>query len=111
MNPAVLGILDYHEVIPKRDARDLRTIRNKLDTDKYDSLDAWQADMDLMVNNAIKYNGPESDVGQIAYALQTKFREEMARLRGMNQQNRKRPAAGDPKTGTTQPTPKKLKLI
>lgn len=111
VDPVILGIPDYHEVIPKKDARDLRTIRSKLDADKYESLDAWEADMDLMVNNAIKYNTGESAVGQVAYQLQTKVREEMVRLRGMNQQNRKRPIAGEPKAGTAQPSPKKLKLV
>ena len=111
VDPVILGIPDYHEVIPKKDARDLRTIRSKLDADKYESLDAWEADMDLMVNNAIKYNTGESAVGQVAYQLQTKIREEIVRLRGMNQQNRKRPIAGEPKAGPAQPSPKKLKLV
>ena len=50
----------YHDIIPKKEARDLRTIRSKLDTDKYDSIDAWEADMMLMFSNAIKFNGLES---------------------------------------------------
>ena len=66
VDPVVLGIPDYHEVIPKKDARDLRTIRSKLDADKYESLDAWEADMDLMVSNAILFNGPSSEVGKVS---------------------------------------------
>ena len=57
VDPILLGIPMYHEIIPKKEARDLRTIRSKLDTDKYDSIDAWEADMELMFSNAIKFIG------------------------------------------------------
>lgn len=110
VDPVALGILDYHEVIPKKDARDLLTIRNKLDADKYDSLEAWEADMDLMTNNAVKYNGAESLVGQVAFALHAKVREEATRLRGMTQQNRKRPNTLDSKSPSVQPSLKKQKI-
>ena len=104
----MLCIPDYHNVIPRKDARDLRTIRSKLESDKYDSLTAWEADMDLMARNAITYNGAESDVGQVAIKMQAKIREEMTRLRGLGQHNKKRPA-GDSKIGPDS-TNKKPKL-
>ena len=75
VDPIALGIPTYHDVIPKKDARDLRTIRGKLDSDKYDSIEAWEADMELMIRNAITFNGIESEVGQIALRLQTKLKE------------------------------------
>ncbi|KAH8110586.1 hypothetical protein DFH11DRAFT_1619105 [Phellopilus nigrolimitatus] len=110
VDPVALGIPMYHDIIPKRDARDLRTIRSKLDTDKYESIEAWEADMELMIHNAIKFNGLESEIGQIAVRLRSKVREEANRLRSQpSQQNKKRP--GDPKAGSSQQNAKKIKLI
>jgi hypothetical protein len=62
----LLQIPTYFDVIPKKDARDLSTIKQKLDADKYDSVDALKADIDLMIHNAILFNGADSEVGQIA---------------------------------------------
>ena len=81
VDPIALGIPTYHDVIPKKDARDLRTIRGKLDSDKYDSIEAWEADMELMIRNAITFNGIESEVGQIALRLQTKLKELVVSVR------------------------------
>ena len=81
VDPVLLGIPTYFEIIPKKDARDLRTIRSKLDSDKYESIDAWEADMSLMIQNAITFNGIDSDVGQIAARLQTKLKEIVAGLK------------------------------
>ncbi len=39
-----MGIPTYSDMIPRKDARDLRTIREKLDADKYDSVAAFEAD-------------------------------------------------------------------
>ncbi|PCH34126.1 hypothetical protein WOLCODRAFT_130217 [Wolfiporia cocos MD-104 SS10] len=75
VDPVLLGIPTYFDVIPRKDARDLRTIRQKLDADKYDSIETWEADMELMVNNAIAFNGPESEVGGMAVTMRNKYRE------------------------------------
>ncbi|EJC98793.1 uncharacterized protein FOMMEDRAFT_161628 [Fomitiporia mediterranea MF3/22] len=106
VDPVALQIPDYHDVIPKRDARDLRTIRSKLETDKYDSIEAWEADMNLMVDNAIKFNGLESEVGQTAVRMRDKIREESARVRTQ----KKRPATGDLRENSDQGNAKKAKL-
>lgn len=37
--------------------------------------------MSLMIHNAITFNGPESDVGQVAVRLQGKLREVVAGMR------------------------------
>ncbi|KAI5120798.1 hypothetical protein M0805_002425 [Coniferiporia weirii] len=111
VDPVALGIPMYHDIIPRRDARDFRTIRNKLDADRYETIDAWEADMELMIHNAIKFNGLESEVGQIAARLQSKVHEETARLRSQLQTpSRKRSATNDPRAGSSQPTTKKVKL-
>ena len=110
VDPVALQIPTYHDIIPKKDARDLRTIRSKLETDKYDSIDAWEADMHLMVDNAIKFNGLESDVGQVALRMRDKIREESARVRVQVQQ-KKRPATADSEGNSSGPAnAKKPKL-
>ena len=71
----LLQIPTYFDIIPKKDARDLSTIKQKLDADKYDSVDILKADIDLMIHNAILFNGVDSEVGQIATALKKRFYE------------------------------------
>ncbi|PFH52313.1 hypothetical protein AMATHDRAFT_140606 [Amanita thiersii Skay4041] len=75
VDPVILGIPTYFDVIPRKDARDLRTIRQKLDNDKYDTVEAFDADIELMIQNAIKFNGADSEVGLIATSLRQKFTE------------------------------------
>ncbi|KAF9486524.1 TATA-binding protein associated factor Taf2 [Pholiota conissans] len=74
VDPILLGIPTYFDVIPKKDARDLKTIRQKLDNDKYDTVEAFDADMELMFANAIKFNGADSEVGLIAIACAERYR-------------------------------------
>lgn len=74
VDPIALGIPQYHEIISKKHARDLKTIRSKLDGDKYDSVDTFEADLDLMVDNAITFNGEESDVGLVAAQMRDLYR-------------------------------------
>jgi len=75
VDPVLLQIPTYFDVIPKKDARDLSTIKQKLDTDKYDSADALKADIDLMIHNATLFNGVDSEVGQVAVAVKKRFYE------------------------------------
>ena len=103
MDPIALGIPQYHDIIPRKDARDLRTIRQKLDTDKYETPEGWEADMDLMIRNAIHFNGEESEVGQIAVS----FRERIKELRAQQGQKKRKESE---KAGGDQPATKKAKL-
>jgi len=75
VDPVLLQIPTYFDVIPKKDTRDLGTIKQNLDTDKYDSTDALKADVDLMIHNAIRFNGTDSEVGQIAAVVKKRFYE------------------------------------
>ena len=104
MDPVALQIPTYFEVIPKKNARDLRTIRQKLEAEKYDSVEAFEADMDLMVDNAVTFNGADSEVGQVAFVLRDKYREMLSSLRGTGPVKRK---SGD--KSTPQPS-KKVRL-
>lgn len=66
--------------------------------------------MHLMVDNAIKFNGLESDVGQVALRMRDKIREESARVRTQVLQ-KKRPATADLEGNNSGPAnAKKAKL-
>ena len=104
VDPVALQIPTYFDVIPRKDARDLRTIQTKLNQDKYDSVDALEADLDLMVHNAIAFNGEESEVGNMAAKIQNRYRELLVGVRGNGSAKRKGPEMGKP-----QPA-KKVKL-
>lgn len=99
VDPVLLGIPTYFDVIARKNARDLKTIRQKLDSDKYGSVEAFEADIDLMVHNAITFNGADSDVGKIAITLQSRVTE----LLDMKSSSKKRK---DSDKGTPQPTKK-----
>jgi transcription initiation factor TFIID subunit 2 len=75
VDPVLLQIPTYFDVIPKKDARDLGTIKQKLDADKYESSDALKADVDLMIHNAVLFNGVDSEVGQVAVVVKKRFYE------------------------------------
>ena len=109
VDPVVLGIPQYHDIIPKRDARDLRTIRSKLETDKYETMEQWEADLELMVSNAIKFNGIESEVGIVAVQMQQRIREEASRVRALLQPTKKR--TGSIIDASTSQSAKKPKLV
>ncbi|KAJ3797877.1 TATA-binding protein associated factor Taf2 [Lentinula aff. detonsa] len=104
VDPVLLGIPTYFDVIPRKDARDLRTIKQKLDADKYETVDAFEADIGLMVRNAIKFNGADSEVGLIAAKVHDHLKNAVANWKAGNSKKRK---DGD-KSGSQQPM-KKLK--
>lgn len=104
VDPVQLGIPTYYDIIPKKNARDLRTIRQKLDADKYDTVEAFVTDIELMLNNAITFNGLGSEVADIAIIVRSKFNELMESWRSGSSKKRK-----DGDKGTPQPM-KKAKL-
>jgi transcription initiation factor TFIID subunit 2 len=100
-----LGIPTYFDVIPRKNARDLSTIRQKLDSDTYGSVAAFEADIDLMIQNAITFNGADSEVGQVALALDEKLKGMLASFKAGG---KKRKDGGGEKSNP-QPS-KKVKL-
>ncbi|EIW87115.1 TATA-binding protein associated factor Taf2 [Coniophora puteana RWD-64-598 SS2] len=107
VDPVLLGIPTYFEVIPRKDARDLRTIRHKLDADKYDSIEAFEADIDLMIRNAITFNGVDSEVGKLAGALEDRIKDLLSNMRSGGGTKKRKDGL---ENGTSQPT-KKVKLV
>ncbi|KAJ7268808.1 Bromodomain-containing protein [Mycena haematopus] len=79
VDPVILGIPTYFDII--KHPRDLHTIRNWLDSDKYATVQAFQADIQLMVDNAVTFNGLGSEVGALAIGLQDGFRELLSKWR------------------------------
>jgi len=100
----LLGIPTYFDVIPRKDARDLRTIQTKLNQDKYDSVEAFEADLALMIKNAIVFNGADSEVGLIALQVKDRIQELTASWKSGGTKKRK-----EGEKGTSQPA-KKVKL-
>ncbi|KAK0465504.1 uncharacterized protein EV420DRAFT_1514646 [Desarmillaria tabescens] len=104
VDPELLGIPTYFQVIPRKDARDLRTIRTKLESDKYDTVEAFEADIALMINNAITFNGMDSEVGPLAIACRDKIQSLINAWRSSQDKKRK-----DVEKGSSQPS-KKVRL-
>ncbi|VDB95451.1 unnamed protein product [Peniophora sp. CBMAI 1063] len=71
VDPIMLGIPTCFDVIPRKGARDLRTIRTELEQDKHEGVATGEVDMNLMVNNAIHFNNADSEVGILAMQLKT----------------------------------------
>ncbi|KAK7063812.1 transcription initiation factor TFIID subunit 2 [Favolaschia claudopus] len=102
VDPVLLQIPTYFDVV--KHPRDLRTIKNSLNSDKYDSIEAFEADIQLMLDNAILFNGLESEVGALAVGFRDRFRELMRSWK--NGANKKRK---DGEKTSTQPA-KKIKI-
>ena len=108
VDPIALGIPTYFDVIPRKDARDLRTISSKLSQDKYENIETFEADLDLMIDNAILFNGADSDVGDMAVKLQNRYRELLAPIKGIGGSGHAKRKGGD---GGKPPPTKKAKLV
>lgn len=102
VDPVLLGIPTYFQVIPKKDARDLRTIRTRLDNDKYDSTEAFEADLDLMIRNAITFNGADSEVGKISFVVQDRIKDMLNNIKSGGGTKKR-------KEGDTKPAPQPTK--
>jgi len=104
VDPVLLAIPTYFNVIPRKNARDLKTIKQKLDSDKYDTWEAFEADVELMLDNAITFNGLESEVGAITTSMRDKVQEVMDGWKSGASKKRK-----DNEKGTPQPA-KRVKI-
>ena len=75
VDPIALGIPDYPSII--KHPMDFGTIKNYLESGKYEDLNDFGADMNLVFNNACTYNHPGSDVYIMAETLRTLFKKKM----------------------------------
>lgn len=63
---------DYLTIIKK--PMDLGTVRKKLETDQYSSVEQWKDDMNLIWTNTVTYNGQKALISVLAKTLQTIFK-------------------------------------
>ncbi|KAH8914025.1 Bromodomain-containing protein, partial [Atractiella rhizophila] len=62
VDPIALQIPHYFDIIPRKDARDLSTIRKHLDQDRYRNFDEFEADVKLMLKNCYTFNASDTPV-------------------------------------------------
>ncbi|KAJ9614641.1 transcription initiation at TATA-containing promoter protein [Cladophialophora chaetospira] len=73
-----LKIPNYPLVITQ--PMDLGTIDNHLKRNEYNSISAFVADFELIINNCVKFNGPEHGVSQQAKKMKSSFDSQMKNL-------------------------------
>ena len=78
VDPVALNIPSYPEIV--KNPMDLSTMEEKLRTDKYESADAAAADIDLIVQNAMSFNGAQHPVAQSGMNLRAHFLKIMTSL-------------------------------
>jgi bromodomain-containing factor 1 len=71
VDPVALGIPDYFTVI--KNPMDLGTIRRKLDSREYLNAEQFEQDVRLVFSNCFLYNAPDTDIVQMAKALESIF--------------------------------------
>jgi len=75
VDPIELGIPDYFDII--ENPMDLTLVVNKLEDGAYKDVESFAKDTKLVFENAILFNGEESDVGQIAKKSMATFAEDL----------------------------------
>ena len=81
VDPVALGIPHYFDVIPRENARDLSLISDKLRTDQYDSIDALDADIQLMLSNSYTFNAGDERIIEVTRAFDRAYAQEIHALR------------------------------
>lgn len=71
-----LGLQDYPQIITR--PMDLGTMKSKLDQGHYFDAESFHRDFKLCVNNCVRYNGSESDVGKMAKQMDAVFNAKWA---------------------------------
>ena len=82
VDPVKLGIPTYFDIIPKQDARDLSLIESKLKADKYDSIEALDADVRLMLKNCYTFNQADQAIVDLTKNFEREYKKELAQVRG-----------------------------
>jgi transcription initiation factor TFIID subunit 2 len=78
VDPVALGIPTYFDVILPQDARDLSLIDSKLKSDKYPSIQAFDADIRLMLRNCRTFNAPDPAILALADSFDAYYRSQLA---------------------------------
>lgn len=78
VDPKLDGCPDYFKVITKPSY--LSLVLKKLHEGAYSSIADWKSDIDLIWENAIKYNGKDSELGIVAKEMKLWFSRKFAKL-------------------------------
>lgn len=76
---------DYYSIIKK--PMDLSTIMKKLKENNYVCISDWSNDMNLIFDNAIKYNTDKTLIGNIAIYLKRKLEKKIKNIENLNSRN------------------------
>ncbi|KAG8886099.1 hypothetical protein FRB98_001473 [Tulasnella sp. 332] len=115
VDPVALGIPHYFDLVDRRDARDLRTIKQNVQAGKYDSFGGIETDIQQMITNAIKFNGEPSIVVDAARKMGKMWNSALSRKK---KEDARQQASGSGSAGgqghgqgSSEPPMKKLKLM
>jgi hypothetical protein len=78
VDPVVFGLPDYFEVV--KNPMHLLLVKKKLENAVYTDMASFERDVKLVFENAILYNGEESEVGQLANTMMTIFEKEYKKV-------------------------------
>lgn len=73
VEPEKLGIPDYFKVITH--PMDFSTIKNRLNSNKYEHPEQFLADLQLVFDNCLKFNGEDSNVGRMCKQVKEEYRK------------------------------------
>ncbi|KAL1969536.1 hypothetical protein VTN77DRAFT_8974 [Rasamsonia byssochlamydoides] len=96
VDPIKMNIPSYPLIITR--PMDLSTIEKKLKGGQYPTVDALVDDFNLMVQNAVTFNGPEHLVSQEGLRLKATFEKQMANLPKPDEVEEKKPKKAATKT-------------
>jgi hypothetical protein len=78
VDPVVFGLPDYFEVV--KNPMHLLLVKKKLENAVYTDMASFERDVKLVFENAILYNGDESEVGQLAQTMMGVFEREYKKV-------------------------------
>ncbi|KAJ5533100.1 hypothetical protein N7494_009652 [Penicillium frequentans] len=104
VDPIKLNIPNYHQVITK--PMDLGTIERKLKANVYSSPKAFEDDFALMVDNSLRFNGPDHLVTQEGQKLKITLDKQMVNLPRPDEVEEKKPKKSSEKTSAARREPR-----
>lgn len=78
VDPVVFGLPDYFEVV--KNPMHLLLVKKKLENAVYTDMASFERDVKLVFENAILYNGEDSEVGQLAQTMMGVFEREYKKV-------------------------------
>ena len=91
VDPVALNIPHYWDVIQKKNARDLSTIKGKIEKKAYSGFQDLDADVRLMFGNACKFNGKASEIGKYTSDLERIWEDILRARTAENNRTHKKP--------------------